>query len=70
MVIQPTPWAKFPVPDHFFGEEILPNIQPEPPLVQPEVILSCSIISYVGEETDLHLSTTFFQVVVEHSHRS
>lgn len=21
MVIQPTPWAKFPVPDHFFGEE-------------------------------------------------
>ncbi|KAK4823572.1 hypothetical protein QYF61_003576 [Mycteria americana] len=47
------------------SEEIFPNIQPEPPLVQLEAISSCPIASYLGEETNTHLSTTSFQVVTE-----
>ncbi|KAK4806827.1 hypothetical protein QYF61_005623 [Mycteria americana] len=56
-----------PVPmlDHPFGEEIFPNIQSKPPLVQLEAISSCPIACYLGEETDNHLATTSFQVVVE-----
>ncbi|KAK4827828.1 hypothetical protein QYF61_021912 [Mycteria americana] len=56
-----------PVPmlDNPFREEILPNIQSKLPLVQLEVISSCPVASYLGEETDPHLATTSFQVVVE-----
>jgi len=36
----PPPWAAVPLPDHSFGEEIFPNIQHEPPLVQFEAITS------------------------------
>ncbi|KAK4833082.1 hypothetical protein QYF61_027744, partial [Mycteria americana] len=52
-----------PVPmfDNPFGEEIFPNIQSKPPLVQLEAISSHSIACYLGEETDPHLSTTSFQ---------
>ncbi|KAK4813860.1 hypothetical protein QYF61_001958 [Mycteria americana] len=46
-------------------EEIFPNIQSKPPLAQLEVISSCPIACYLGEETDIHLTTTSFQVVVE-----
>ncbi|KAK4831748.1 hypothetical protein QYF61_018946 [Mycteria americana] len=56
-----------PVPmlDHPFSKEIFPNIQSKPLLMQLEAISSCPIASYLGEETDPHLSTTSFQVVVE-----
>ncbi|KAK4826770.1 hypothetical protein QYF61_011397 [Mycteria americana] len=56
-----------PVPmlDNPFGEEIFPNIQSKPPLVQLEAISSCPMACYLGKETDTHLATTSFQVVVE-----
>ena len=54
-----------PVPDHSFSEEILPNIQPKPPLTQLEAASSCSITTDLGEETNTHLAATSFQVVVE-----
>ena len=47
---------------HSSGEEMFPKIQPEPLLVSLEAIPSSPITSYVGEEVDLHLVTTFFQV--------
>ncbi|KAK4814535.1 hypothetical protein QYF61_022254 [Mycteria americana] len=46
-------------------KKIFPNIQSKPPMVQLEAISSCPITCYLGEETDPHLSTTSFQVVVE-----
>ncbi|KAK4822886.1 hypothetical protein QYF61_021105 [Mycteria americana] len=56
-----------PVPmlDNPFSEEIFPNIQSKPPLAQLEAISSCPITCYLGEDTDPHLTTTSFQVVVE-----
>ncbi|KAK4815496.1 hypothetical protein QYF61_003054 [Mycteria americana] len=56
-----------PVPmlDNPFSEEIFPNIQSKPPLAQLEVLPSCPMACYLGEETDPHLSTTSFHVVVE-----
>lgn len=47
------------------SEEFLLNIQSKSPLVQLEAISFCSIFCYLKEETDSHLDTTFFQVVVE-----
>ncbi|KAK4823264.1 hypothetical protein QYF61_000231 [Mycteria americana] len=57
---QPVPMLENP-----FSEEKFPNTQSKPPLVQLETISSCPITCYLGEETDPHLSTTSFQVVVE-----
>ncbi|KAK4830648.1 hypothetical protein QYF61_012491 [Mycteria americana] len=57
---QPVPMLNNP-----FGEENCPNIQSKPPLVQLEAIFSCPMACYLGEETDPHLSTTSFQVIVE-----
>ncbi|KAK4816001.1 hypothetical protein QYF61_010869 [Mycteria americana] len=54
-----------PVLDNPFSEEKFPNIQSKPPLVQLEAISSHPITSYLGKETDPHLSTTSFQVAVE-----
>ncbi|KAK4826053.1 hypothetical protein QYF61_004168 [Mycteria americana] len=56
-----------PVPrfDNPFGEEIFPNTQSKHPLVQLEAISSCHMACYLQEETNTHLSTTSFQVVVE-----
>ncbi|KAK4810751.1 LOW QUALITY PROTEIN: hypothetical protein QYF61_007725 [Mycteria americana] len=51
--------------DHPFSKEIFPNIQSKPPLAQLKAVSSCPITCYLGEETDPHLSTTSFQVVVE-----
>ncbi|KAK4832039.1 hypothetical protein QYF61_020554 [Mycteria americana] len=48
-----------------FGEEIFPNTEPKPSLAQLEAISSCPMACYLGEETDTHLATTSFQVVVE-----
>ena len=53
--------------DNPSSEEIFPNIQSKPPLAQLEAVSSCPIASYLGEETDTHLATTSFQVVVESS---
>ncbi|KAK4823850.1 hypothetical protein QYF61_007498 [Mycteria americana] len=54
-----------PVPtlDNPFGEEIFPNIQSKPPLVQLEAISSCPITCYLAAETDPHLSTISFQTL-------
>ncbi|KAK4820667.1 hypothetical protein QYF61_003075 [Mycteria americana] len=54
-----------PMLDHPFSKEIFPNIQSKPLLMQLEPISSRPITSYLGEETDPHLSTTSFQVVIE-----
>ena len=51
--------------DNPFSEEIFPNIQSKPPLVQSEAVSSCPITCYLGEETNTHLVTTSFQVAVE-----
>ncbi|KAK4829272.1 hypothetical protein QYF61_002664 [Mycteria americana] len=59
------PGQPVPMLDNPFSEEKFPNIQSKPPLVQLETISSCPITCYLGEETDPHLSTTSFQVVVE-----
>ena len=53
------------MPDNPSGEEISPNIQPKPPLVQLQAISSHPITSYLGKETNPHLTTTPLQVVVE-----
>ncbi|KAK4806164.1 hypothetical protein QYF61_001087 [Mycteria americana] len=59
------PGQSVPMLDNPPGEEKFPNIQSKPPLAQLEAISSCPITCYLGEETDPHLSTTSFQVVVE-----
>ncbi|KAK4816299.1 hypothetical protein QYF61_014597 [Mycteria americana] len=46
-------------------EEVFCNVQSKPPLAQLEAISSHPITSYLGEETNPHLSTPSFQVVVE-----
>ncbi|KAK4827827.1 hypothetical protein QYF61_021911 [Mycteria americana] len=60
-----TSFQPVPMLDNPFSEVEFPNIQSKPPLVQLEAISSCPITCYLGEETDPHLSTTSFQVVVE-----
>ncbi|KAK4818960.1 hypothetical protein QYF61_022627, partial [Mycteria americana] len=59
------PGQPLPMLDNPFSDVKFPNIQSKPPLVQLEGISSCPITSYLGEETDPHLSTTSFQVAVE-----
>ncbi|KAK4819569.1 hypothetical protein QYF61_007080, partial [Mycteria americana] len=59
------PGQSVPMLDNPLGEEKFPNIQSKPPLAQLEAISSCPMACYLGEETDPHLSTTSFQVVVE-----
>ncbi|KAK4811014.1 hypothetical protein QYF61_015718 [Mycteria americana] len=59
------PGQPVPMLDNPFSEEKFPNIQSKPPLAQLEAISSCPITCYLEEETDPHLSTTSFQVVVE-----
>jgi len=49
--------------DNPFGEEFFLNIQSKPPVMQFEVISSRPITCYL--ETDPHLTTVSFQVVVE-----
>ncbi|KAK4820816.1 hypothetical protein QYF61_007210 [Mycteria americana] len=60
LLVKPVPML-----DNPFSEEKFPNIQSKPPLAQLEAISSHPITCYLGEETDPHLSTTSFQVVVE-----
>jgi len=53
------------VPDHSFGEEVVPNMQPEPPLVQLEAIHSSSSIVTWEKRLSPHLTTTSFLVAVD-----
>ncbi|KAK4816653.1 hypothetical protein QYF61_019630 [Mycteria americana] len=59
------PGQPVPMLDNPFSEVKFPNIQSIPPLAQLEVIFSCPITCYLGEDTDPHLSTASFQVVGE-----
>ncbi|KAK4827587.1 hypothetical protein QYF61_019489 [Mycteria americana] len=59
------PGQPVPMLDNPFSEVKFPNTQSKPPLAQLEAISSCPITCYLGEETDPHLSTTSYQVVVE-----
>jgi len=45
--------------------EVLPNVQPESPLVQLEAMPSSPIASYMGEQADSHPTTTSLHVIVE-----
>jgi len=38
--------------DKPFGEEVFPNIQSKPPLVQLEAVSSRPVVCYFGGETD------------------
>lgn len=62
MVTPQAPWAAqgSPVSDHLFSGEILPVVQPEPPLAEFE-----AMYPFLGEEADSHLTTTSFQIVVK-----
>jgi len=51
------------MPDHSCSEDVFPNTQSKPPLTQLEAISSCPIASYLGEETNTCLTTTFYVVV-------
>ena len=53
------------MPDHSFSEEMIPNIQSTPPLMQLEAISSHPIASSLGEETNTCLTTTSLQVIVQ-----
>lgn len=55
------PGQPVPMVDNPFSEEILPDTQPEPPLVQIEAISSHLVTCYLGDEADTHLTTTSFQ---------
>ncbi|KAK4827059.1 hypothetical protein QYF61_013700 [Mycteria americana] len=55
------PGQPVPMLDNPFSEEIFPNIQSKPLLMQLEAISSRPIACYLGEETDPHLSTASFQ---------
>ncbi|KAJ7396903.1 NADP-dependent malic enzyme [Pitangus sulphuratus] len=46
------------------SEEILPDVQPEPPLAQLDAIFSSPVAGYLGGETDPHLAITSFQAIV------
>ncbi|KAK4826190.1 hypothetical protein QYF61_006134, partial [Mycteria americana] len=59
------PGQPVPMLDNPFRDKIFPNTQPKPPLVQLEAISSRPISCHLGEETDPHLTTASFQVVVE-----
>lgn len=65
MVTHPLPWEPVPVLDSPLGDEVFPNLQSKPPLVQFEPISSCSIACPLQEETDTHLAMTSFQVIAE-----
>ena len=52
------------MPGHSFSKEIFPNVQSKLPLTKLEAVSSHPIASYLVEETNTHLTTTSFQVVV------
>lgn len=56
--------------NNLFHEGILPDVLPEPPLVQLKAMLTCSVTSCLGEEADPHLAITLFQVFEKSSNAS
>lgn len=58
MVIPPPPGQCVPMLNHSFHEEILPNVQPEPFLVQLEDMSSHSVTCFLGGESDTQWGTT------------
>ena len=64
------PGQSIPAPDHSFGLEIFPYIQPEPLPDQLEAIPFCPIVSFTGEEADSHLRKISLQVVIEYNNIS
>jgi len=65
MLPQPSPWEPVPMLYNSFSTEIFLNIQSKPPLMQLEAISTCPIACYLEEETDIHLATTSFLVVLK-----
>ncbi|KAJ7400308.1 hypothetical protein BTVI_106655 [Pitangus sulphuratus] len=59
------PGQPIPMPNYPFCEELLPDVQPKPPLAQLKTVSSCPAASCSGEERDPYLATIFCQVVVE-----
>lgn len=59
------PGQPVPVLDKPFGEEVFPNTQPKPPVVQLQAISSCPIACDLGQETDTQLTPSSFQAAVE-----
>ncbi|KAF4794241.1 hypothetical protein TURU_103081 [Turdus rufiventris] len=53
------------MPDDTSCEEILPDVQSEPPLAYLETTSSYSVTDCLREEADRHLATTSFQAVVD-----
>jgi len=45
------------------SKAIFPNIESKTPLMQLEAIASRPVASYLGEETNTHLTTTSFQAL-------
>ncbi|KAJ7426288.1 hypothetical protein WISP_17385 [Willisornis vidua] len=52
------------MPDHPLCKEFVPNTNLKPPLAEFKTMPSCLTDSCLGEETNPHLATTSFQVVV------
>ena len=50
--------------DHSLHEEILPNIKSKAILAQLEAISMCPVICLLRRDTDMHLATASFQVVL------
>ena len=65
MVTPLLPWIDSSIPHYYFCEEFFPDNQSEPLLAQHKAITSCFIASYLGEEANLHLTTTSFQGALE-----
>lgn len=65
MVIPPLSGQPDPMPDCPFIDKIFTRILSKPPLMQPEAISSHPLDSYLGEQTNPHLPSASFQVVVE-----
>ncbi|KAJ7412084.1 hypothetical protein BTVI_47554 [Pitangus sulphuratus] len=57
----PLPGQSIPIFNYPFCEEIPPNVQLNPPVVQLETVSSHPATGCLGEEADLHLATAFFQ---------
>lgn len=60
-VTRPTPWAAHSNIKTHFREEILPNIQREPPAVQLKAVSSRPVAGRLGEETNPNLAKTPFR---------
>lgn len=51
--------------NHTFSEEILPDLQPELPVVQLKAISSSPVTGCLGAKADPYMATNSFQKVVK-----